>query len=207
MRYTRLKRAIEGGTLIGTHGIPFQGTPEKPPRTQKKRKRPTKDEILLDGDDVGPIQTRSGKYIIRKARESTGSSEGAASESSDEYDVPSPVKHSTRVHDQIPGRPIPTFAAAKQELEMKAMHGTLAKSEGRHDPPRAPGNLISLGKTAKPVIECGEDSYLTGSSSKPPSRGQSAIGFDSGKVLETKSVEGERFEADVDRSGQGNYVM
>ena len=179
MRYTRLKRAIEGGTLIGTHGTPFQGTPEKPANTQTKRKRPTRDEILLDDDhDVGPIQTRSGKYIIRKARESTGSSEGAASESSDEYDVPSPVKPPIRVHDQTPSRPMPTSVTAKQELEIKAMHGTLAKSEGRHDPSRVPGVLTSLGPTAKPLIECGEDSYFSGSSSKPPSRGQSAVGFD-----------------------------
>lgn len=38
MRYTRLRRAIESGSLIGTHGTPFQGGSEKNAQAQKKRK-------------------------------------------------------------------------------------------------------------------------------------------------------------------------
>lgn len=38
MRYTRLRRAIESGTLIGTHGTPFQGGSEKNIQAQKKPK-------------------------------------------------------------------------------------------------------------------------------------------------------------------------
>jgi len=38
MRYTRLRRQIESGTLIGTHGTPFTGAPEKIAEAGKKRK-------------------------------------------------------------------------------------------------------------------------------------------------------------------------
>jgi hypothetical protein len=40
MRYTRLRRQIEGGTLIGTHGTPFGGGAEKIAEATKKRKKP-----------------------------------------------------------------------------------------------------------------------------------------------------------------------
>lgn len=39
MRYTRLKRQIEGGTLIGTHGTPFAGGAEKIAEAMRKRKK------------------------------------------------------------------------------------------------------------------------------------------------------------------------
>jgi len=39
MRYTRLRRQIEGGTLIGTHGTPFLGPTEKLSTPLGKRKR------------------------------------------------------------------------------------------------------------------------------------------------------------------------
>ncbi|OBT42586.1 hypothetical protein VE00_07108 [Pseudogymnoascus sp. WSF 3629] len=39
MRYTRLRRQIESGTLIGTHGTPFQRAGEKGGEGNGKRKR------------------------------------------------------------------------------------------------------------------------------------------------------------------------
>lgn len=39
MRFTRLSRAIKNGTIVGTQGVPSQGSPDKNARTQKKRKR------------------------------------------------------------------------------------------------------------------------------------------------------------------------
>ena len=39
MRYTRLRRQIESGTLIGTHGTPFAGGAEKNAKALKKRRR------------------------------------------------------------------------------------------------------------------------------------------------------------------------
>jgi hypothetical protein len=42
MRYTRLRRQIEGGTLIGTHGTPFA---EKAPFHIRKRTRVTQPEV------------------------------------------------------------------------------------------------------------------------------------------------------------------
>ena len=57
MRYTRLRRAIESGTLIGTHGTPFHGNTEKIEEVQKKRK---KNEGITRNSDLGPIRNGSG---------------------------------------------------------------------------------------------------------------------------------------------------
>lgn len=38
MRYTRLRRQIEGGTLVGAHGTPFSGVAEKTVLDMRKRK-------------------------------------------------------------------------------------------------------------------------------------------------------------------------
>lgn len=46
MRYTRLRRQIENGTLIGTHGTPFQRSADKTLESSSKRKR-----SLQDRDD------------------------------------------------------------------------------------------------------------------------------------------------------------
>ena len=52
MRYTRLRRAIESGTLIGTHGTPFQGGGNKTAQPEQKRKK------LSDGSDEEPTPAR-----------------------------------------------------------------------------------------------------------------------------------------------------
>lgn len=44
MRYTRLRRQIESGTLIGTHGTPFVGGAEKIAEAHKNRKRLCRNE-------------------------------------------------------------------------------------------------------------------------------------------------------------------
>jgi hypothetical protein len=44
MRYTRLRRQIEGGTLIGTHGTPFSGVIEKMSPDVRKRKKDSQPE-------------------------------------------------------------------------------------------------------------------------------------------------------------------
>ena len=60
MRYTRLRRAIENGTLIGTHGTPFQGSADKNIEAQRKRKRLVRDGRDDEGDVVQAVPTRSG---------------------------------------------------------------------------------------------------------------------------------------------------
>ena len=65
MRYTRLRRAIEGGTLIGTHGTPFQAGAEKVVEVGKKRKRHLHSTRVEEVDDGAPIATRSGSGILR----------------------------------------------------------------------------------------------------------------------------------------------
>src|SRR5277367_1277587 len=52
MRYTRLRRQIEGGTLIGTHGTPFSGVAEKMSPEVRKRKRDSQPETG-DGERPG----------------------------------------------------------------------------------------------------------------------------------------------------------
>ena len=76
MRYTRFRRAIESGTLIGTHGTPFQGGADKIVEAQKKRKRLMRNARLGQEDDLGPIQTRSGSLIDRKAKVEDDSTDG-----------------------------------------------------------------------------------------------------------------------------------
>jgi hypothetical protein len=62
MRYTRLRRQIESGTLIGTHGTPFSGSADKIHEASTKRKRGTNIKKSSDGDteDDEPLQ-RKGK--------------------------------------------------------------------------------------------------------------------------------------------------
>lgn len=75
MRYTRLRRSIESGTLIGTHGTPFQGSVEKIAQTQKKRKTPIMDEEdEEDEDDVCPPRPRRGIQPVKESRQFTSSS-------------------------------------------------------------------------------------------------------------------------------------
>lgn len=49
MRLTRLRRDIENGTLIGTHGTPFQGAADKIAKAQMRRR---KADILDDDKDA-----------------------------------------------------------------------------------------------------------------------------------------------------------
>ncbi len=86
MRYTRLRRAIESGTLIGTHGTPFQGGADKIVEAQKKRKRLMRNARLGQEDDLGPIQTRSGSLIDRKAKVEDDSTDGYDTDLSTEDD-------------------------------------------------------------------------------------------------------------------------
>lgn len=87
MRYTRLRRAIEGVTLIGTHGTPFQGGAEKNAEAQKKRKistpplRATSEERQPEVENSKAIRThRSRKRQQRRPRMTDESS-------TDEYET------------------------------------------------------------------------------------------------------------------------
>jgi hypothetical protein len=48
MRYTRLRRQIEGRTLIGSHGTSFFGVAERTVDTRQKRKKSWKDEDNME---------------------------------------------------------------------------------------------------------------------------------------------------------------
>lgn len=61
MRFTRLRRAIEDGTLIDTHGKQFQGSSDKFAEAQKKRKKPSSEDADCDGDHEEPVLPRPRK--------------------------------------------------------------------------------------------------------------------------------------------------
>ncbi len=65
MRFTRLRRAIEDGTLIDTHGKQFQGSADKTADTQKKRKKPSAEETDCDGDDEEALTSLPKKRVAR----------------------------------------------------------------------------------------------------------------------------------------------
>jgi hypothetical protein len=73
MRYTRLRRQIESGTLIGTHGAPFTSatTVEKIAEAGKKRKRTSSPssvakKYVVDKEkiDKKEIPTEQGKKVV-----------------------------------------------------------------------------------------------------------------------------------------------
>ena len=94
MRYTRLRRAIEGGTLIGTHGTPFQGGQEKVAEGDRKRKKPwLSDEVKanippLNDDDFEVTRTRSGSRIGRAIKTEEEYTECYGSDEDTEEDIP-----------------------------------------------------------------------------------------------------------------------
>ena len=65
MRFTRLRRAIEDGTLIDTHGKLFQGSAEKIAEAQRKRKKPSSEDADCDGDDEESAPSRPRKKTSR----------------------------------------------------------------------------------------------------------------------------------------------
>ena len=65
MRFTRLRRAIEDGTLIDTHGKQFQKCTDKVIEAQKKRKKALIEDGDCDGDDIEYARTPSRKRILR----------------------------------------------------------------------------------------------------------------------------------------------
>lgn len=65
MRFTRLRRAIEDGTLIDTHGKHFQGSADKIAEAQKKRKKPSSEDADCNGDDEEPVPPRPKMKVSR----------------------------------------------------------------------------------------------------------------------------------------------
>lgn len=69
MRYTRLRRAIESGTLIGTHGTPFQGGADKIVEARKKR---SKISDSVDEEDGCVVQAPTSSCLARESGSSRG---------------------------------------------------------------------------------------------------------------------------------------
>ncbi|KAI9822832.1 MAG: hypothetical protein M1826_000411 [Phylliscum demangeonii] len=109
MRYTRLRRAIESGTLIGTHGTPFQGGHERTTEAQRKRKKTGLDggvkeeKAPVDDDELGVMCTRSGSRIGRAIKteaeyvECNDSEEETPNEARTVFVCRPPLAHASRV--------------------------------------------------------------------------------------------------------------
>ena len=67
MRYTRLRRQIESGTLIGTHGTPFSGPSEKFQTLEQK----TRERFGGKGQSEGS-ENSDGKYQKERGKERMG---------------------------------------------------------------------------------------------------------------------------------------
>lgn len=105
MRYTRLRRAIEGGTLIGTHGTPFQGAADKETGHQKRRKAPLLSAPNEGTADLSPMITRSGYSFERKTKLEGAPANGSVSDGTSEDDELTPTKKRTKISSHIDHRP------------------------------------------------------------------------------------------------------
>ena len=70
MRLTRLRRDIENGTLIGTHGTPFQGAAEKIAKAEMKRRKASLLEDAKDTDDSEEVE-KAG-FTAKKRKTDSG---------------------------------------------------------------------------------------------------------------------------------------
>jgi hypothetical protein len=115
MRYTRLRRQIESGTLIGTHGTPFPSDKvvEKNAEAGRKRKRlsPGKDAKIDASEETGGRKKDAkSKSIIKKEGdgsgefESSGDSESDFEDSEDEMPLAKLMKSRMKASDALPNR-------------------------------------------------------------------------------------------------------
>ncbi|KAI4135527.1 MAG: hypothetical protein LQ347_000600 [Umbilicaria vellea] len=107
MRYTRLRRAIESGTLIGTHGTPFQGAAEKETGHQKRRKVPLLSARNEGTADLSPMHTRSGYSYERKTKLEEAPANGSVSDGTSADDERTPTKKRTKISSHIDHPPKP----------------------------------------------------------------------------------------------------
>ena len=73
MRFTRLRRAIEDGTLMGSHGKQFQGSAAETTPVRRKRKRKSSWEPISDGNIEHAFCSRPiGKGVRPPSNDSRG---------------------------------------------------------------------------------------------------------------------------------------
>ena len=84
MRYTRLRRQIESGTLIGTHGTPFQRAAEKGGERGRKRKR--------DAGGEGRDDDEEEEEVVREKTGGEVKRENTCTSASDEYESDTPYE-------------------------------------------------------------------------------------------------------------------
>jgi len=134
MRFTRLRRAIEDGTLIDTHGKQFQGSADKVADTQKKRKKPSAEEMDCDGDDEEALASLPKKKVARSRSYECrvghrGTAEPVDSEANASRDVP---VVSANLEPLIPNQPGAATAVSVDALgSHSGLEDPYASSESR----------------------------------------------------------------------------
>lgn len=133
MRYTRLRRQIEGGTLIGSHGIPFSGGAHKIAQVSEKRKRVAKAGEICD-------QQHAGSASIRIKPEFEYSTDGFETDSSYDSDSEDEMplakrKMSRALADKAPYPTPPTAMCSKPPLMVQDVYThTLLPNPEQHLP-------------------------------------------------------------------------
>lgn len=145
MRYTRLRRAIESGTLIGTHGTPFQGNADKP--TDKPtdiQKKPKKSPGASGEQDTRIAQEHKNAREIRKPESLVSPSDYEdVAQMSDTEDTPTKGKNES-VNEVLT---TPTKSGAFNpyilDLSMNRTTPTKDKSSRRISSTMAPDSFVS----------------------------------------------------------------
>lgn len=116
MRYTRLRRQIESGTLIGTHGTPFPSDKvvEKNAEAKRKRKQWSPGNILRNDakeDALGENENKTRakrKSVIKKEGdrsdrfETSEDSESEFADTEDEMPLAKVMKFRSKTSDGLP---------------------------------------------------------------------------------------------------------
>ncbi|KAI9780245.1 MAG: hypothetical protein M1839_006805 [Geoglossum umbratile] len=152
MRYTRLRRHIVDGTLIGTHGTPFQGGPERGAQSQGKRKKNSRGTLKEEEEGPDFIQTRSGICIERRPKSELEASDEYETDSDDERDEMPLAKRRTAsdVRGQVKGEKKPALDAGESLAK-----GPTTPEEGvSQRDPAEPTMLMDLTPTSpRPKVE------------------------------------------------------
>lgn len=131
MRYTRLRRAIESGTLIGTHGTPFQGGADKIAEGRKKRKK-ISDESDEEGAPVVRTPT-SGRLALESRPSKAVRDRNDNTQESDTEDTPGAKKKRRRAIKSEDVLPDACFSDMNLENPSTDMHAT-SSSQSAHNP-------------------------------------------------------------------------
>ena len=170
MRYTRLRRQIENGTLIGTHGTPFQGGAEKIAEAQRKRRRSVGLSSIAKGKDGGRGDLTK-KKIPRAALSKDSKTGGStAGEETSEEDMPLMKRCRSKEATETKIRSVDgdqDLIKAEQEEKSEVLKTDLTEKAGE-DEVLAPQEMIGLSSGPQHKIKTEEMVQLVTSQPQAP---------------------------------------